>query len=473
MIHSILHSVSRRLLQILGGFYLLVFLFFSCENPATDDYTGEGKVALSFLPPASSSSSRVLNSLSLDDVVYVQVRILRQGLLALDAKLPVIHTGGELYINPIALPVGEYRLKQLLLLDASEDILYLAPLENSPMASLVNAPLPVDFSVNANSTTPLAVEILPYDGGPLEDYGYVTLDFAPRDYVKFELLVLNPDSIPGFSYKVQVLDSASSVLLLADNQTETHQRFYLSDTLFGQQIRIEVQVDTFPTQLIYENLVDSLSEVDHPFTVIFGHLSTYYGDITFTSQEQLDSFGSQGYTHVVGDLVFKDNISSFLPLKTLEYLDGSFKVIMEDGHNMTFTDFEGLNNLRVITGHLGFFNSSNENYYASAKGLNNLQRIEGKFGFYSRFYITVDGAVLKKLKHIGAIVDFTGLGVGEGAFKNLEYINGFLLTVESPAYFCPFRKAMINHEPLYIKTNMFNPKVPSLTYEQIMAYDCD
>ncbi|MCG8474305.1 MAG: hypothetical protein MI784_02335, partial [Cytophagales bacterium] len=286
MIHSILHSVSRRFLHIFGGFSLLVFLFVSCENPATDDSTREGKVALSFLPPPAGSSARILNSASFDDVMYVQVRILRQGLLALDAKLPAIHTGGELYINPIALPVGEYRIKQLLLLDASDDILYLAPLDNSPMASLVDSPLPIDFSVNENSTTPLAIEILPYDGGPLEDYGYTSLDFTERDYAKFELLVLNPDSIPDFSYKVQVLDSASSVLFQADNQTETHQRFYLSDTLFGQQIRIEVQADTFPVQVVYENLADSLSKVGHPFTVIFGRLSTFYGDITFTSQEQ-------------------------------------------------------------------------------------------------------------------------------------------------------------------------------------------
>lgn len=160
---------------------------------------------------------------------------------------------------------------------------------------------------------------------------------------------------------------------------------------------------------------------------ISGYCQTYTGDLTLSTQAQIDSFN---YTAVVGDLIIEstwpDPAVNLLGLNTLAYVSGDFSII----NNSYLTSLNGLENLDSVGGHLDIKSNSS---ITSVNGLNSLTKING------HFYIYANGQVssLKALKKLTYVGDFMGIYYSKlnslDGLENLLFVGG-LLAVQSNNY---------------------------------------
>src|SRR5687767_4763975 len=92
-----------------------------------------------------------------------------------EKKLPLYAFGPGLISENLQLPIGEYKLTKFMVLAADNTVLFATPVEGSPMAHLVNDPLPMAFAVTENGTTlvtPQVVAVTPVNSP--ENFGYVS-----------------------------------------------------------------------------------------------------------------------------------------------------------------------------------------------------------------------------------------------------------------------------------------------------------
>lgn len=81
----------------------------------------------------------------------------------------------------------------------------------------------------------------------------------------------------------------------------------------------------------------------------------YSGNVTLTTQQQVDDFGANNYTKIEGNLLIEGNhnndITSLSSLNSLIEVNGDFKIFQ----NNLLTNLDGLNNIKTISGilHIG------------------------------------------------------------------------------------------------------------------------
>ena len=95
-----------------------------------------------------------------------------------DRKSILLHRFGDDFISePIALHTGAYQLTEFLVLDASGNVIYAAPVENSALAYLAEDPLPRSFNVAHDQTTKVTPEVVKVEGNSANEFGYSTFNF--------------------------------------------------------------------------------------------------------------------------------------------------------------------------------------------------------------------------------------------------------------------------------------------------------
>lgn len=112
------------------------------------------------------------------DVVGALVSIVGEdGVLVYDKEMLHFYTFGESFVTEkLKLDEGHYMLSEFLLIDSSRHILWATPLEGSRLAHMVDDPLPIEFSIEANTTTHLQPEVVWVGNQNPGDFGYVTFD---------------------------------------------------------------------------------------------------------------------------------------------------------------------------------------------------------------------------------------------------------------------------------------------------------
>ncbi len=130
----------------------------------------------------------------------------------------------------------------------------------------------------------------------------------------------------------------------------------------------------------------------------------FTGDVSLNTQEEVDSFGSNNYTEIIGDLYIGDpnfvtDINSLEILSTLQKV-GNLNISVDE-----LTSFNGLNNLTTVNGDCSIRSVNNE--MENFVGLNNLTEIIGSFGFGRSYFQNLTG--LENLNSIGGSL-FIGAG---------------------------------------------------------------
>ena len=114
----------------------------------------------------------------------------------------------------------------------------------------------------------------------------------------------------------------------------------------------------------------------------------FTGDVELLTQLEVESFGSNNYTEITGDLTIGDidfitDINDLEPLSDLESV-GNLYISVDD-----LTDFNGLHNLTTVNGYF-YLRSVNRNMN-DFEGLNSLSEINGSFGIIRSNFNSLTG----------------------------------------------------------------------------------
>lgn len=166
----------KTLIRYFCGFLFLftVFSITSCEK-WLNDKTGKGKAEFSLTVPDNGSKS--LSGSSPDGGIesyhiLVSIEDLKGNAVITDSLIPIYAFGTGFTSENIELEAGDYNLTKFMVIDPSGAVLYAAPVEGSPLAYLVNDPLPVGFSIHPDQVTSVAPEVLLVGDQPPSQFGY-------------------------------------------------------------------------------------------------------------------------------------------------------------------------------------------------------------------------------------------------------------------------------------------------------------
>ncbi len=103
-------------------------------------------------------------------------------------KLTLIDFNGVYITGNIELEEGDYTVEDFVVVNSDNSVVYLTPKSGSEFASLVDYPLPVTFTVSANDTSFVTLQVISATLGESEQYGYVQFSFEVVEAPDFSVL---------------------------------------------------------------------------------------------------------------------------------------------------------------------------------------------------------------------------------------------------------------------------------------------
>jgi hypothetical protein len=162
----------RFLLLILA--ILPVFVFNSCEKKNSSDRNVTGLAAFSFSlnKQAASAKSDSTGTGMVSYQLMVSISDLSGKPVITDKMIPVYTFGSGFISEKIEIKTGEYNLTKFIVIDPVGQVVFAAPVEGSPLAYIINDPLPLYFNVVPGQVTTVAPEVIAAGNYTPGDFGY-------------------------------------------------------------------------------------------------------------------------------------------------------------------------------------------------------------------------------------------------------------------------------------------------------------
>lgn len=171
---------------------LILVVFTACEKESVEDNNPLSPVEFQLVVNQSNLKSANGNELLSTEIANVKSALVsiatNEGNMVYEQEQIELFNFNEKFITKkLLLEVGNYVLTEFLLLDTNGNVIYATPKEGAELASLVNDPLSIDFSVRLNQTTTVYPEVLSINDFEPADFGYVEFGFR---YIKtFDFVV--------------------------------------------------------------------------------------------------------------------------------------------------------------------------------------------------------------------------------------------------------------------------------------------
>jgi hypothetical protein len=155
--------------------FALVLIAFSCR----EDEVTTNKILISFgvdhkdLRSGRESSTEIPSSLEISVTKTDGTQVFE------NKKLALLQFGSGYITEGVELATGNYKITKFLVLNSVDKVVYATPLEGSDKASMVNDPLPIDFTVATNAVTnvvPQVVSVASTDTP--QSFGYTSFGFS-------------------------------------------------------------------------------------------------------------------------------------------------------------------------------------------------------------------------------------------------------------------------------------------------------
>lgn len=114
-------------------------------------------------------------------------------------KIELYAFNEDFLTEPQELISGTYSLEAFQILDADNAVIYSSPLQGSPLADLVDHPLPLAFTVKSDETIDVVPEVLTIADHSPQDFGYVKFGFTPVD-----VAALRVPALPGTEELIKI-----------------------------------------------------------------------------------------------------------------------------------------------------------------------------------------------------------------------------------------------------------------------------
>ncbi|WP_258099928.1 DNRLRE domain-containing protein [Marinoscillum pacificum] len=220
--------------KLIFGLLGLVVLCGSCNK---DESVPQGSVILSASVITDVRNGRILE----DQVSSVIISVEMDGELVLsNYEVDVYGFQSE----PVLLEIGDYEVTKFLLLNESGEVIYATPMEGSALGTLVEKPLPVQFTISADEVNNLSLEVIPTSSIDPEDLGYAALGYeiVPTVQILVSSLVQNGESTSfevvdlkvtadGVELFTEELSDSINVVTLRSDFTTIDIEFILGDSL--------------------------------------------------------------------------------------------------------------------------------------------------------------------------------------------------------------------------------------------------
>jgi hypothetical protein len=174
------HNLNRRNMKIMIRSFVLillaVFTFSSCEKNSSNTSKGTAKFSIASIDEsiqfksAGSSDDSALVSYQL----LVSVEDTEGNAVLTDELIPVYIFGTGFISEEVEMASGDYILTKFMVINPAGEVILATPVVGSPLAYLVDDPLPISFSIVSGTATMIAPELLTvgtYDPG---DFGYIS-----------------------------------------------------------------------------------------------------------------------------------------------------------------------------------------------------------------------------------------------------------------------------------------------------------
>lgn len=100
-------------------------------------------------------------------------------------KLELIQINGNYLSTGISLPVGNYELREFMVTDVENNVIYAAPLLTSKLSQVVEQALPIYFYVDGTSEIIVTPEVISMDKYYADDFGYMSFSLDTVEAVRF------------------------------------------------------------------------------------------------------------------------------------------------------------------------------------------------------------------------------------------------------------------------------------------------
>jgi len=158
----------------IGLIFLAVLCLFSCEKKNGTTGLGTAEFSIGALEELIGSKSGAGDDSTA--IVSYQIMISVEDMMGnpvfTDKLVPLYIFGSGFVSENVEIEAGEYNLTKFLVINPSGEVIYASPLEGSPLAYLVNDPLPIYFRIFPEQITKILPEVLPVGDYPPGQFGY-------------------------------------------------------------------------------------------------------------------------------------------------------------------------------------------------------------------------------------------------------------------------------------------------------------
>jgi hypothetical protein len=145
-------------------------------SPDEAEHSAPGNIQFAFQVDGATENGRTAEALVIPPGSNALISIKKHNGQILYTRKPVeILSFGNSYITaPLALPWGGYYVTEFLIADDENNIIFATPLSGSPLASLIDHPVPFYFAIQADRVTHTGVQTISTDFHMPQAFGYAT-----------------------------------------------------------------------------------------------------------------------------------------------------------------------------------------------------------------------------------------------------------------------------------------------------------
>lgn len=282
---------------------LIFVIFITLISCQTDDEPSINKGSLQFSIKDNSSSQTGGREKAGDEPtdIILSISSASGDIILEDEKLNVTRFGDTFLVDPLQLNIGDYNLTKFLVLNAEQEVIFATPLDDSDLASLVDNPLPIAFTISSDEVTDLDIEVISTSSLDPENFGYSSISF-------------------NVVSTIDILVSTFSA-----NIDETHYEFVESlltvianeDTLFTQSLGDSINVVKLRTDIEeYTFIASTAFGVSEPTFVLSSELDQHVEkslDIIIPKRS-----AQNGLYALIGDEIVRLNAESGEATSTIE-----------------------------------------------------------------------------------------------------------------------------------------------------------
>jgi hypothetical protein len=194
------------------------------------DDTGKGKLEISLNLPDATGQTKSANLDSIGIVSYqlmVSVEDMYGKPVLSDSLIPLYMFGTSFVSENVELNAGEFKLIKFMVINPSGTVVFASPLAGSPLAYLVNNPLPFNFNIYPDKVTKIMPEVLEVGNQTPGQFGYAN----------FGVQIIKPLTF----YAICILDNP--MIMAPTQMTQANLTVYANNCGWHYTFKLEAAVN--------------------------------------------------------------------------------------------------------------------------------------------------------------------------------------------------------------------------------------